>query len=297
MKNLNSFRCCLTFFLILQACGQQTKVQSPSRFLNQTSIPSEDWIQCKRTTENFRQFCKIRENEQIVTKILSLQGNRSPSQDLILNGIFSAGHFEDKPQNSGLQPHVKFSLDWDGSATCWKGGLTNPDMQIHINGNKVGLASTHVRDYSFPIRSWNFAKIGEEVQISVPFKFLDGQGQAEDPEKYPLQCKMVVSDLRIDFDAVQVRKSLNVLKGVAESTSINLTLTTILHNKILNQSRNLTCLLSRTMGNLKLGENVRNYEELSLGSKSILVSSADVIALGNPTKYKQTRRFEALLRT
>ena len=197
-----------------------------------------NYIECQRNKTSFKQFCKIKEQTDIVNvdiaKSFTLgSSNLNISNTLAKGAITSDSITGESLTLNSLRPLLQFKSDWNDAADCLASSLWADEIYMAIkDGDKVkgmqpsrlypGLDSQIVNlalftsDTFTPWRqSDDEDNIRLEAEISVFNKSYDAQRPLAS-ERIPLDCNLMLVDASLYFDSNIISQDLATLKDRAE---------------------------------------------------------------------------------
>jgi hypothetical protein len=241
-----------------------------------------DWIICKRDTPIYRLGCQVNPASIPVGIEIESSFTSHNSKSIGVRDVFVIGDSSKMPY-SALNPKLKIQIDW--SSMCWP---DNPDVYngkifIHVNGLSTGT-SLRVGDnlYICNVNQWTVEDSAPGViKINTIFSLNDESSKPVLPptEGISPECRMLVKDLRLDFDPIAIQRSLKDLEGRAEDQSKIMTLSSIIHANFINDKNIAICQLIKLADKLKIIQGVSSSDQLGLSAKRLIADFVEQASL------------------
>ncbi len=204
-----------------------------------TQVEAENnYIECQRNKDTFKQFCKIKEQADVVSIDIAKSfvlgdSNLDISNTLAKGAITSDAITGESLVLNSLRPQLQFKSDWNDAVDCLTSSLWEDEIYIAIkDGIKAGkmqpsrlypgLDSQNINLALFATDTfmpWSRAAYEDIIRLEVNISVFNKSHSVERPlayERIPLGCNLMLLDASFYFDINNINQDLATLKGRAE---------------------------------------------------------------------------------
>lgn len=204
-----------------------------------TQVQAENnFMECHRNTATFKQFCKIKDQANIVTveiskKIVFEDSLLDISSTLRDGTIITAGTNPESLVLNSLRPQLQINSEWSKSSECFVSKLWTDEVYISINDRERSSGMQPSRLYpgtdSQTIKlalfstdrftPWTQTYTDENIRLEVSVSVFNKSHFAQRPlafERIPLDCNLKLTDASFYFDMNIINQDLASLEAKAE---------------------------------------------------------------------------------
>jgi hypothetical protein len=241
-----------------------------------------DWITCKRDTPIYRLGCQLSSEVVVVEIVIDDVFTSHNFQSISIRNIFEINDAS-KMSLQALLPQLKVQIDW--SSQCWPDDpdIYNGSIFIHVNGIETE-ESLRVGDnlYLCAVPAWSTEDAASgKFKIKTTFSLKDKSSSPIVPPTRGLspECKMLVKNLRLDFNPATIQASLKDLEGRAEDQSKIMTLSSIIHADFVDDKNIAICQLIKLADRLRTIQGVSASNMLGLSAKRLIADFVEQASL------------------
>ncbi len=258
-----------------------------------------DWIKCKRDTPIFRLGCQINPEPVTVSLLMRKTFVNSGFRSFGVHEIMSVQDAS-KISHRALIPQLKVRIHW--TTDCFGPDVFNGNIFIYVNTqtSEDKIVRPGDQEYSLSVSRWSITDVEPDyLKIETTFAIQDKSSQPIIPPSeggISPNCKMLVSDLRLEFDAPSVSQALSELEKDAKAQSIIMLVTTLLHGQFINDKNISICQLIRLANGLRRIQGVGTTGDLKLSAQRLIADFVEqALAKGVITKPADKDAFQFFL--
>jgi hypothetical protein len=204
-----------------------------------TQVQAEtNYIECSRNKTNFKQFCNIKEDVNVVSieisKIFTVgESNFDISNTLVSGSITFDGTENETLVLTSLRPHLQLKTDWNDAVACVVSRIWRDEIYIAltdevslrqmepsriypgIESQTINLTLLATDTFKPWVQIEDDETVRLESNVSVFNRSLRGNRRSAF-QRIPLDCNFIISDVSLYFDADSIIHDLAILKDRAE---------------------------------------------------------------------------------